>query len=182
MPNSGDIAGLDATGEGLAAALAGAADMRPFGVLAFAPETFFLGRTEGAGVVRDPFGRIVRRCQIVTSGAFSPAQQALRFDETFVYDDGEIDTWRWVMQAGRDGRYVAAEAKAGSGLVGERHGDEYVISFRRPQGRAKGALAPHYRSRFTLLAPDMAMKRADISVLGVPMGSLFAIHRRVAEE
>src|SRR5580704_16700340 len=112
------------------------------GPLAFAPETFFLGRTEGAGVQRDPFGRIVRRCRIVTSGAFSPAQQALRFDETFAYDDGEIDTWRWVMQAGRDGRYVAAEAKAGGGLVGERQGDDYVISFRRPAGRAKGPLSP----------------------------------------
>jgi len=182
MANSGDITGLDAAGEGLAAALAAAPDAPAFGALAFTPEAFFIGRTEGAGVVRDPFGRIVRRCHIVTAGAFSSAQQALRFDETFAYDDGEIDTWRWVMQAGRDGRYVAAEAKAGSGLVGERHGDDYVISFRRPSGRAKGALAPHYRSRFTLLSPDMAMKRADVSVLGVPVGSLFAIHRRVAQE
>jgi hypothetical protein len=147
--------------------------------LAFAPETFFLGRTEGAGVVRDTFGRIVRRCRIVTIGAFSEAQQALRFDETFAYDDGEVDTWRWVMQAGRDGRYVAAEAKAGSGLVGERQGDDYVISFRRPSGRAKGPLAPHYRSRFTLLSPGIALKRADVTLLGVPMGSLSAIHRRV---
>jgi Protein of unknown function (DUF3833) len=152
------------------------------GPLAFAPEMFFLGRTEGAGVQRDPFGRIVRRCRIVTNGAFSPAQQALRFDETFAYDDGEIDTWRWVMQAGRDGRYVAAEAKAGSGLVGERQGDDYVISFRRPVGRAKGPLSPHYRSRFTLLAPDTALKRADVSLLGVPIGSLHAIHRRVVAQ
>ncbi|HEY1753677.1 MAG TPA: DUF3833 family protein [Caulobacteraceae bacterium] len=151
----------------------------PVGALAFAPESFFLGRTEGAGVVRDPFGRIVRRCQITTLGAFSDAQQALRFDEVFAYDDGEIDTWRWVMQPGRDGRYVAAEAKAGSGLTGERQGDDYVISFRRPFGRARGPLAPHYRSRFTLLAPDLAMKRADLSLLGAPLGSLSAFHRRM---
>jgi hypothetical protein len=85
------------------------------------------------------------------------------------------------MQGGRDGRYVAAEAKAGSGLVGERQGDDYVISFRRPTGRAKGPLSPHYRSRFTLLSPDIALKRADVSLLGVPMGSLSAIHRRVAD-
>lgn len=154
----------------------------PGGALAFAPEAFFIGRTEGAGVLRDAFGRIVRRCRITTTGAFSAAQQALRFDETFAYDNGEIDTWRWVMQAGRDGRYVAAESKAGSGLVGERQGDDYVISFRRPSGRAKGALAPHYRSRFTLLSPDTALKRADVTVLGVPMGSMSAIHRRVAPE
>ena len=154
----------------------------PLFPLAFAPEAFFTGRTEGAGVVRDPFGRIVRRCRIVTLGAFVETQQALRFDETFAYDDGEIDIWRWVMQPGRDGRYVAAEAKAGSGLVGERQGDDYVISFRRPVGRARGALAPHFRSRFTLLSPDTALKRADISLLGLPMGSLSAIHRRVTTQ
>jgi hypothetical protein len=85
------------------------------------------------------------------------------------------------MQAGRDGRYVAAEAKAGAGLSGERQGDDYVISFRRPIGKAKGPLAPHYRTRFTLLAADIALKRADVSLLGLPMGSLSAIHRRVPD-
>ena len=178
MAVADDIARLDDQWTAPELAISGDGD-RPSFPLAFAPEAFFLGRTEGAGVVRDPFGRIVRRCHIVTTGAFSVAQQALRFDETFAYDDGEIDTWRWVMQAGRDGRYVAAEAKAGSGLVGERQGDDYLISFRRPTGRAKGALSPRYRTRFTLLSPEMALKRADVSLLGVPMGSLSAIHRRM---
>jgi hypothetical protein len=175
-----DITGMDDPAAGEALFADADVDIRPVGSLAFAPEAFFIGRTEGSGVVRDPFGRIVRRCRIVTTGEFSAAQQALRFDETFAYDDGEIDTWRWVMQPGRDGRYIAAEAKAGSGLVGERQGDDYVISFRRPAGRAQGALSPHFRSRFTLLSPDTALKRADLSLLGVPMGSLSAIHRRVA--
>lgn len=147
--------------------------------LGFRPETFFLGRTEGGGVVRNPFGRIVRRCQIATEGAFNAAQNTLRFDEVFTYDDGEVDVWRWVVQAGRDGRYVAAEAKAGAGLSGEQRGGEYVISFRRPVGRARGALAPHFRSCFTLVAPDLALKRADVTLLGAPLGSLWAIHRRV---
>jgi hypothetical protein len=177
MTISGDITSADAEAS---EALDGDVGAWSTGSLAFAPEAFFIGRTEGAGVLRDPFGRIVRRCRIVTSGAFSDAQHALRFDETFAYDDGEVDTWRWVMQAGRDGRYVAAEEKAGSGLVGERQGDDYVLTFRRPVGRAKGPLSPHYRSRFTLLSPDTALKRADVSLLGVPMGSLSAIHRRMA--
>jgi len=147
--------------------------------LAFAPESFFLGRTEGAGVVRDPFGRIIRRCRIATEGAFSAGQGALRFDETFTYDDGEIDVWRWVMQAGREGRYVAAEAKAGVGITGEMRGGDYVLAFRRPVGRAAGPLSPHFRSCFTLLAPDLALKRADVSFFGLPLGYLSAVHRRV---
>ena len=146
--------------------------------LAFAPESFFLGKTEGAGVVRDPLGRIVRRCRITTEGDAS--QGALRLDETFVYDDGEVDVWRWVMQAGREGRYVAAEAKAGAGITGELRGGDYVLGFRRPVGRAAGILAPHFLSRFTLLAPDLALKRADVSLFGVPLGCLSAVHRRVS--
>ena len=153
--------------------------VRPSSGLTFEPETFFLGRTEGAGVVRDPFGRIVRRCHISTDGSYSAAEGALRFDETFTYDDGEIDPWRWVMRPGREGRYVAAEAKAGVGITGERRGGEYVLAFRRPVGRAIGALSPRFRTRFTLLAPDLALKQADVSLFGVPVGRLTAFHRRV---
>jgi hypothetical protein len=147
--------------------------------LAFEPEVFFMGRTEGAGVVRDPVGRIVRRCHVTTEGGFNTAQRLLRFDETFAYDDGEVDVWRWVMQPGRDGRYVAAEVKAGAGITGERQGDDYVLAFRRPVGRAAGPFAPRFRTRFTLLNADLAMKRANVSLFGLPLGVLVAVHRRV---
>lgn len=176
MVTIADVLSLDVA----AAPAAERATPRPPIALAFAPESFFLGRTEGGGVVRDPFGRILRRCRIATEGAYSAAHGALRFDETFSYDDGEIDVWRWVMQAGRDGRYVAAEAKAGPGITGELRGGDYVLAFRRPVGRAAGAFSPHFRSRFTLLAPDLALKRADISLLGLPLACLTAVHRRVA--
>jgi|SRR5271169_1427316 len=162
-----------------APAVAAPAMAAPIGELIFRPELFFLGRTEGAGVVRDPFGRIVRRCRIVTEGAFDPAHQAIHFDETYSYDDGEVDVWRWVMTGGRDGRYVAAEAKAGAGITGERRGADYLISFRRPVGRATGLLAPRFSTRFTLLAPDLALKRAVVSILGLPVGALTAAHRRL---
>lgn len=147
--------------------------------MAFEPENFFLGRTEGAGVLRDAFGRITRRCQITTEGGFSSAQGVLRFNETFFYDDGEIDIWRWVVQPGREGRYVATESKAGPGIVGERQGDDYVIAFRRAIGRASGPIAPRFKSRFTLLSPDLALKRAAVSLFGLPLSVLTAFHRRV---
>jgi hypothetical protein len=156
-----------------------AARSHPPAALAFEPETFFLGRTEGAGVVRDPIGRIVRRCHITTDGGFNPAQGVLRFDEVFAYDDGEVDVWRWVMRPGREGRYIAAESKAGAGITGERQGDDYVIGFRRAVGRASGAFAPSFRTRFTLLSPELALKQASVSLFGVPLGALLAVHRRV---
>jgi len=85
------------------------------------------------------------------------------------------------MQAGREGRYVAAEAKAGAGIAGELRGGDYVLAFRRPVGRAAGALSPHFRSRFTLVAPDLALKRADVSLFGLPLACLTAVHRRVTD-
>lgn len=174
MATTADVMAL----EGVGAAASPQPLVRPPAALAFAPESFFLGRTEGAGIVRDPFGRITRRCSIFTEGA--AAQGALRFDETFTYDDGEVDIWRWVMQPGRDGRYVAAEAKAGVGIAGETRGGDYVLAFRRPLGRAAGMLAPHFNTRFTQLASDLALKRADVSLYGLPLGSLSAVHRRIA--
>jgi hypothetical protein len=147
----------------------------------FRPEAFFVGRTEGAGLVRDPFGRVVRRCRVVTHGVFERSHSAIHFDETFHYDDGETDEWRWVMTASRDGRYVAREAVAGAGITGERSGADYVLSFRRPVGPAKGALAPRFDTRFTLLAPDLALKVARVSLAFLPLGVVTAVHRRIAD-
>jgi hypothetical protein len=178
MAEPADTMKLEAHGGGEPLRASPAGRLAPAG-LAFHPETFFLGRTDGAGVVRDPFGRIVRRCQVATDGAYSPAQAAIRFDEVFSYDDGEIDTWRWVMTAGRDGRYLAAEAKAGAGITGERRGDDYVLSFRRPVDRLAGWLSPHFHTSFTMLSADTALKRAAVSLAGLPLGVLTAIHRRV---
>lgn len=146
--------------------------------LVFRPEAFFVGRTEGAGVVRDPFGRLIRRCRVTTQGAFLPDRGAIRFEEEFVYDDGDVDVWRWAMSPGRDGRYVAAEEKAGAGITGERRGSDYRLSFRRPVGKARGLFAPTFETSFTLLSPDLALKRVKLSLFGLPIGSLTAVHRR----
>ncbi|HUO12002.1 MAG TPA: DUF3833 family protein [Caulobacteraceae bacterium] len=150
------------------------------GSLVFQPEVYFLGVTNGAGVVRDAFGRIVRRCRVTTIGEHDASHGGVRLEETFIYADGEVDVWRWVMSPSWDGRYVAAEAKAGVGITGERHGADYVLSFRRPVGRARGALAPRFDTCFTHLTPELVLKRARVSLFGVPMGELTAIHQRVA--
>ncbi|MHB8529681.1 MAG: DUF3833 family protein [Caulobacteraceae bacterium] len=149
------------------------------GELVFRPETFFLGRTEGAGIVRDLFGRVQRRCEIFTVGSNHDAYDAIHFDETFTYDDGQTEVWRWAMTVGPDGRYMAAEAVAGSGITGRRAGDDYILAFHRPVGPAKGLAAPRFSTRFTLLAPDLAFKQVRISLLGAPMGEMTAVHRRV---
>jgi hypothetical protein len=153
----------------------------PIAPLDFRPEEFFAGRTIGGGAVRDPFGRIVRRCVVTTAAAAGAQPGSIQFQETFAYDDGEVDIWRWAITAGRDGRYVAAEESAGAGISGERRDGDYLVAFRRPVGKAQGVFAPHFASRFTLLAPDLALKYVRISLLGLPIGSLTAVHRRLLD-
>lgn len=146
---------------------------------AFRPETFFLGRTEGWGLVRAPTGRIHQRFQVTTEGALDSAYQAVQFTETFAWDNGETDIWRWIMRRGIDGRYMAAETLAGAGIQGRfDHDGDYLLSFRRPANERGG---PRFRFnvRFSVLAADVALKTARLSLLGLPLGTMTAIHRRL---
>ena len=145
----------------------------------FRPELFFVGRTEGSGILRDPFGRMLRRCEIITVGSRQASYGALQMEETFTYADGEVDVWRWVVTAGGDGRYMASEQVAGSGLVPHRVGDDYVLHFHRSTNGGPKWFAPHYATRFSLLSPDIALKTAKVSLLGAPLAVLTAIHRKV---
>ncbi|MES2034457.1 MAG: DUF3833 family protein [Pseudomonadota bacterium] len=144
----------------------------------FRPEVFFLGRTEGWGVARGPTGRIIRRCRVTTDGRLDDAYEAIHFEELFSWDDGENDEWRWAMRRGLDGRYVAAEARIGSGIQGRHDGCDWLLSFRRPV-KPEGGPRPRFVTRFTQIAPDVALKTARIFMFGLPVASLTAFHRRL---
>jgi hypothetical protein len=146
--------------------------------LVFRPEQFFLGRTRGWGMVRSIDGK-QNRCEVTTDGRLEEAYESLHFDETFIFDDGRVDEWRWAMTRGRDGRYVAAEHLAGAGIVGRHEQGDYVLTFRRPLRPEGGFPTPSYRTTFTLLNPRVALKRVKVSVLGLPVAEMTAFHERV---
>lgn len=149
----------------------------PHGNEPFRPEVFFLGRTEGWGVARGPMGHSPRRCRVMTDGRLDEAYQAIHFEETFVWDDGEEDAWRWAMTRGLDGRYMAAEARAGAGIQSRYDGFDYLLSFRRPL-RPDGGPRARYVTRFTQISPQVALKSVQLFVWGLPVGQLTAFHRR----
>ena len=144
----------------------------------FRPEQFFLGRTRGWGLVRSLDGKQAR-CEVTTEGRLDDTYQSLHFDETFLFDDGRVDEWRWAMTRGRDGRYVAAEHLAGAGIVGRHEKGDYVLAFRRPLRPEGGFPTPGYRTSFTLLSPRVALKRVRVSLLGLPIAEMTAFHERV---
>lgn len=142
----------------------------------FRPEVFFLGRTEGWGVTRGPTGRVQRRCRIITEGRLEEAYQAIHFEEVFTWHDGERDEWRWAMARGLNGDYVAAESQAGVGIQGRYDGEDYLLSFRR--ALKPGGPRPRFTTRFTPISADVALKTVRITVLGLPLASMSAFHRR----
>jgi hypothetical protein len=137
---------------------------------------FFLGRTEGAGVDRDLLGRTRRRCTIVTEGILRASMSAICVDEVMTYDDGEVQKWRWILGDAGDGRYLVAEARAGSGHMVERRGDgDFVISFRR----TRAWISQRHVTRYTMLDESLSMESTTVSFLGVPRTVFTAIRRRV---
>ena len=144
----------------------------------FRPEVFFIGQTRGWGVVRSIDGK-QNRLEVTTDGRLEDAYQSLHFDETFVFDDGRVDEWRWAMTRGSDGRYVAAEHLAGAGIVGRYEKGDYVLNFRRPIKPEGGFPTPRFRTSFTLVKPTLALKRVKVSILGLPVAEMTAFHERV---
>ena len=143
----------------------------------FRPEVYFVGRTEGWGIARGPTGRPTRRCRILTDGRLDEAYRSIHFDETFHWDDGELEEWRWAMTRGLNGQYAAAEARAGPGIQGRYDGVDYLLSFRRSL-RPDGGPRPRFVTRFTQISPQVALKSVRIFMYGLPVASLTAFHRR----
>jgi hypothetical protein len=136
---------------------------------------FFLGRTEGAGVDRDLLGRTLRRCTIRTEGT---SMSAICVEEVMTYDDGEVQNWRWVLGEAGDGRYLVAEARAGSGHMVERRGDgDFVVSFRR----TRHWISRRHMTRYTMLDDSLSLESTTVSFLGIPQLVFTAIRRRVAD-
>jgi hypothetical protein len=145
--------------------------------LVFRPEIFFLGQTEGCGIDRDALGRTLRRCTIHAEGAMRAAMSAICVDEVLTYDDGEVQNWRWVLSDAGDGRYVVAEARAGSGHVAELRPDgDFLISFRR----TRGWLSQRHETRYALLEEDTAVESTKVTFLGAPQLMFTAFRRRAA--
>lgn len=144
----------------------------------FRPEEFFVGRTEGWGLSRGLTGRLMRRCHVVTDGRLDETYRAIHIDETFRWDDGEQDHWRWAMTRGLDGRYVAAESRVGAGILGRYEGGDYLLSFRRGL-RPDGGPRPRFVTRFTQVSAGVAIKTVRVFLWGLPVSQMTAFHRRL---
>lgn len=146
----------------------------------FVPDHFFLARTEGRGIVRDLSGRLMDACSISTEGRWDHDYGALKFDETYVYDsDGATDVLRWTFAPDTQGRMSASEAGVKDRVRGWTDGPDYRLRFKRKGGPRGEKLTLTYHVRFSLMAPDLALKTARINLLGLTVATMTAFHRRL---
>lgn len=99
------------------ASCAGGADVGAMGD-PFLPDEFFLGRTEATGVFEARDRAATRRFTQVIDGRRDGDTTII--DQTFTYDDGEIETRRWRLEKTAPGRYAATSDAAqgtGTGVV-----------------------------------------------------------------
>lgn len=146
----------------------------------FQPDIFFLARTEGQGLVRDLTGRLIDRCVITSEGVWEHDYGALSFVETYVYESGPTDVLRWRFAPDAQGRMSASEGSITEPVRGWSSGQDYHLRFRRKGGPRSQGLTLTYNVRFTLMRPDVALKVAKITLFGVTLGRMVAIHRRIA--
>jgi hypothetical protein len=144
----------------------------------FRPESFFIGQTVGGGVLRNPFSHITCRFRLETRGYHDGSYGAIKLDETYAYDTGEVEAFQWVITPAGVGRYVLAEASAGSGIIAEEQGGELMFAFRRPLGPARGLAKPRFEVRMGLVGGDTLLKTVRVGVLGAPLGTITAFQRR----
>lgn len=85
----------------------------------FRPEHFFVGKLEG-WAIESLTGNLLRRARIVAEGRSGNGGRSVSFNETYTFDDGQVDTLAWTIRHIADGLYRGTEAT----LVGEAEGEQ----------------------------------------------------------
>lgn len=144
----------------------------------FRPDLFFIGRTAGSGEIRSASGKLLKRCRILTLGVPDANFGAMHFDETYLFDDGEVDTLHWAVVRNDAEELSATEISVVGRPVMKLDGPTWRIRFKRV-GQGPAGLALTYDAVFTAIEPEVVLKRTAVKLFGVTLAVLTAFHRRV---
>ena len=143
------------------------------------PETFFQGRLAGWGVVRDRFGRVLRRFTIDMDGAWSDEHRALHLDETYSYVGGESHQRRWAIHTDEEGHILGHDALEVARMRGRQLGSDFQIVFDRMRQPGAKPIQPVQIVHFIEVSPDEAMMVGQIKLLGVTIATVHAALARI---
>ncbi len=153
-------------------------DVRRLNDMTCRPERFFLGRCGGSGVVRSVFGRLLRRFTVSTTGTVETGYGAVQVVHTFVFDNGDIEIMKWLVTEGEASGYMFYDDHSGGGLTVHRIGEDFHYHFHAALRGCPRPLKARFDGRMTLLAPESLMVVVRVSLFGIPLAVMTAVHRR----
>ena len=128
-------------------------------------EEYFLGRTRGWGVFEDRFGTVRRSFTVDLEGR--QEDETFVLDESFCYDDGQIEQRTWQIRAAgpdRDRGHAEATGSAAGNTVSWRYRMALAIAGRRWK------IA--FDDRMILQPDGVLFNRAHMSWYGLWLGTI----------
>ncbi len=139
-------------------------------------EAYFDGQVNACGVFQDRFGRVRRQFVCDIDGRY--ADGVLTLDETFRYDDGEVEARAWKIACLPGGRYEGTAPGVQGVAKGAREGNRFAWTY--PYGLKVGART--WTVIFTdqmFLQPDgVIVNTVRVSKLGLDLGYATIAFRR----
>jgi Protein of unknown function (DUF3833) len=131
---------------------------------------FFEGRTTAYGVFEDRFGRVRRRFDGLFIGRWSGDDFVL--NETFTFDDGEVESRIWRLRRVADGRFSATTADCIGVPVCEAFSASTRMRYAFKLKMKRRVLPVMLDDRIYRLDDQRAMNRCTVSKWGIKLGEL----------
>ena len=146
----------------------------------FLPEEFFVGRLDGWAVMESLIGGLQKRATISAKGEWDIAEQAVAFTETYTFDDGHVDTLRWMIRKDGEGRYSGTEPLLESRAVGEQAGCAFHWKYTRDVPQSDGKeMKLNFDDWFYRIDDRVCIVRGSAGRAGLPFATAHVTYRKV---
>jgi hypothetical protein len=147
----------------------------------FLPEEFFNGRLEGWGVLESLIGGLQKRATISAEGKWDAAAQAVRFTETYRFDDGHVDTLQWTIRKLGPGQYSGAEPRLDGEAAGEQAGCAFHWQYTRETPQKDGSTTKlNFDDWFYRIDDNACMVRGSAGRAGLPFATAHVTYRKLS--
>jgi len=147
----------------------------------FLPEEFFNGRLRGWGVLESLTGGLQMRSTITAEGEWDAGAQAIRFTETYRFDDGHEDTLRWTIRRVKSGVYSGSEPTLEGEASGEQAGCAFHWRYSRNTPGADGKTTLlNFDDWFYRIDEEACIVRGSAGRAGIPFVTAHVTYRKLA--
>lgn len=137
----------------------------------FIPQVYFNGPMTAYGLVKDRSGKIIRRFKGTLIGSWD-AHGVGTLDESFVYDDGEVQKRVWTLKPNGDKRFIGT---AGD-IVGEAemiaNGNTVMIDYTMRVPYKEGTIDVDVRDWLHLQDDGVILNHSKMKKFGFTVGEL----------